>query len=77
MYYISLQVHGNLQKENEDLQKTLDVKAFYTKIEKLQGCDKTKAIPLKTVNCGTMTRNYTGQTKSYCSRFIYTCPFQH
>lgn len=55
-------MHGSLQKENEDPTKLLGLKAyipFYTKNEKLCGCDKTKGLWLaRGSHCGTVTIKY-------------------
>ena len=52
-------VHGSLQMEKEDPKKLLGPKAyihFYTKKDKLWGCDKTKGLRHGAVNCGPLTR---------------------
>lgn len=49
-----LHAHGSLQKEIEGQKET--------KNNKLWECDGKKGLGLGTVNCGTVTRKYTGKT---------------
>lgn len=53
-------VHESLQMEKEDPKKLLGPKAyihFYTKKDKLWGCDKTQELGLEAVYHGIVSRN--------------------
>lgn len=48
------------KRKTEEAIRPKSLYTFYTKNDKLHGCEKTKGLGLGTVNCGTVTRKSWG-----------------
>ena len=73
-----LHVDRSLQMENKDLRKLLGPKAyipFYTKNNKLKGCNRAKGLRPGAINCRTSDQKIDGkltEDKGYFSKFVCT-----